>query len=201
MGRSATNGTLAIRESIGNYPLSASKQAFLEAFFENGGDATGAAKSAFPRVSNAYKKGRRLRGELAPYVVEAALDYQEKFRPVTLHVLGQFVKGDIEAPASVRLNATLAMLERLDRMVDPDAGGTKGKDTLDGLIGTVLKSFGAELARQILTASGIPGGKVDEVLAQLTGPKVVPGVVAEADAPLDLADGGPELRRTGADTR
>ena len=182
MGHSATNTSLAIHESIGNYPLPASKQAFLHAFFENGGDAEGAVKVVFPLVRRPDKKARRLRAELAPYMVQAALAYQETFRPITLSVLGQFVEGKIEAPPAVRLNATLAMMERLDRMVEPDKGGTKGKDTLDGLIRTVAAGFGQELARQILASKGIPLGKVDEVLAQIAGPKMVQGGTHEAPA-------------------
>ena len=163
MGQSSTNGALAIRESIGNYPLSAAKRAFLAAFFENGGDATGAARIAFPHVSNPTVKGSKLKKQLTPYLVEAALAYQEEFRPVTLSVLGRFVRGEIEAPASVRLNATLAMLERLDRMVSPEQGGRKGGETLESSIKQVLAAFGLELAKQVLMAKGIPLAKIEEV--------------------------------------
>ena len=174
MGQSYSAGAIAVRESISNFPLPAKKRAFLEALFQNGGEATQAARIAFPDHLHPDVKGSKLRKELSPYIKMAALEYTEQLRPVALGVVVQLMKGEIaDTPPAVRLKAAEVVLERADRMVPQEEGGTRGKDTLDGLIRLVLTSVGAELAKQLLASKGIPVSKIDEVLAQLTGPKVV----------------------------
>lgn len=182
MGQSATKGLRDVRESISNYPLPAAKRAFLRAFFENGGDSALAARTVYPDHPDPYKRGYKLRSELSSYIREASLQYTEQLRPVALGVVVQLMKGEIEGtPPAVRLRAAEVVLERADRMVPQEEGGTKGKETLEGLIRLVLTSVGAELAKQLLAAKGIPVGKVEEVFAQITGPKVIEPVREEGE--------------------
>lgn len=189
MVQSATRTAALVQESVGNFPIEPSKQAFLRLYFENGGDSEGAARVVFPKHRRPDKKGLALKRQLAPFIRLAAMEYTEQLRPVALGVVVQFMKGEIpDTPAAVRLKAAEIVLDRADRMIPKEEGGTKG-DGVEELIRQAVLAVGFEMAKTILTSrkDGVPLALFDKIAQEAGGIKQVEHVEVS-----DATDSGQE---------